>query len=144
MIRPCLLALALLPLPGVGTAILASGPPAASPVVLLKRDLRPLGRPETDDQLAGSWWMTLPRGFRHAITLVPVSEGRYRLLPGVLNSSGVYELRGNRLVIIEPSDRRLLGFEWELREGVFRLVAQPPVGKTGSNYLGATLARPAQ
>ena len=54
-----------------------------------------------------------------------------------LNSSGIYELRGDRLVIVEPNDRRLLGFAWEVRgDGRLVLVDQPPVSKTGSNYLG--------
>jgi bla regulator protein blaR1 len=91
---------------------------------------------------SGEWIMSLPAGFQHRITLTPVGKGRYRLGPRKLNSSGVYEVRKDRLVIVQPNDRRLLGFEWELRKGSFVLVGQPPVGKTGSNYLGATLSRP--
>jgi hypothetical protein len=96
--------------------------------------------------LTGVWRMTLPRGFQHQITLTPVGPNRFRLTPASLNSSGVYELRGGRLVQVEPNaqNRHQLGFEWEVRGGRLILVAQPPVAQTGSNYLGATLVRPDQ
>jgi hypothetical protein len=86
--------------------------------------------------------MWLPAGFTHTVTLTPVGGNRFRLEPKRLNSSGIYELRGDRLVIVEPNDRRLLGFAWEVRgDGRLVLVDQPPVSKTGSNYLGARLTR---
>jgi beta-lactamase regulating signal transducer with metallopeptidase domain len=97
---------------------------------------------EGQSPMSGGWLMDLPAGFRHHITLTPVGGNRYRLEPKVLNSSGIYELQGNRLVIVAPNDRRLHGFEWESRGvGRFVLVGQPPVSKTGSNYLGAVLSR---
>jgi hypothetical protein len=106
-------------------------------------DPDPTKRNRGPANLSGEWVMSLPAGFRHRITLTLVGPGRYRLSPRKLNSSGVYQIKKNRLVIVEPNDRRLLGFEWEFRKGSFVLVGQPPIGKTGSNYLGATLRRPA-
>jgi hypothetical protein len=52
-------------------------------------------------------------------------------------------VRKNRLVIVTPNDPRLLGFEWEIQKSNHLvLVGQPPVSKTGSSYLKATLTRP--
>jgi beta-lactamase regulating signal transducer with metallopeptidase domain len=91
---------------------------------------------------AGSWLMSLPAGFQHRITLTPVGSNRYRLAPNKLNSSGIYEVQGDRLVIVAPNDRRLLGFVWEVQSpGRMLLIGQPPISKTGSNYLRATLTR---
>lgn len=90
--------------------------------------------------LARQWVMLLPAGFAHWVTLTPLGSDRYRLEPRALNSSGMYEVQGNRLVIVEPNDRRLLGFEWEIQaDGHLTLVGQPPLRETGSNYLGATM-----
>jgi hypothetical protein len=95
---------------------------------------------ETAQTLAGQWQMRLPAGFVHSVTLTPLGENRYRLEPARLNSSGVYEVRNGRLAIVEPNDRRLLGFEWKIEEdGQLKLVGQPPLRETGSNYLGATM-----
>ncbi|MBI1901610.1 MAG: M56 family metallopeptidase [Planctomycetia bacterium] len=90
--------------------------------------------------LAGDWQMRLPAGFVHSVTLTSLGGNRYRLEPRKLNSSGVYEVRDGRLTIIEPNDRRLLGFEWEIQsDGQLKLVGQPPLRETGSNYVGATM-----
>ncbi len=94
------------------------------------------------DVLAGHWVMYLPAGFQHRITLTPVGPNRYRLAPDRLNSSGVYELRGERLVLVQPTRCHIPGFEWEVRGGDrLVMVAQPPVDKIGSNYSGAYLSR---
>ncbi len=87
--------------------------------------------------------MHLPAGFMHRVTLTHLTGERYRLDPELLNNSGVYEVQGDRLVIVEPNDRRLLGFEWEIHpEGHLTLVGQPPLSQTGSDYLGAVMVRP--
>jgi len=59
-----------------------------------------------------------------------------------VNSTGVYELRGNRLVMVLPDQGNLRGYEWEIQgDGRFILVSQAPVATGGSNYIGATLSR---
>jgi beta-lactamase regulating signal transducer with metallopeptidase domain len=97
--------------------------------------------PARDPKPQGNGWrMHLPPGFVHEVTLKFLGGNRYRLGPAWLNSSGVYELRGDRLVMVEPNDARLLGFQWEMHgDGHLALVDQPPLAKTGSNYLGAKL-----
>jgi hypothetical protein len=100
------------------------------------------GGPDRESHVTGGWRMFLPAGYQHEITLTPTGPNQYRLAPARLDSSGIYELRGSRLVMAAPTDPRLLGFEWEMRgEEHFVLVAQPPLAKIGSNYLGAVLRR---
>lgn len=93
------------------------------------------------DDLSGGWQLTLPAGFQRTVTLEPTSEGLYRLLPGGLNFSGVYELQDGDLVIVTPKRPELTGFRWQ-RSGkdAFRLTEEPTVSM-GANYVGATLVR---
>jgi hypothetical protein len=99
-----------------------------------------LPAPADKHGLGKEWLMQLPAGFVHEVSVTPLGGDRYRLEPRQLNSSGVYEVRGGRLVIVEPNDRRLLGFAWEIHpDGHLTLVDQPPTEKTGVNYLGAVM-----
>jgi hypothetical protein len=92
--------------------------------------------------LGGEWLMHLPAGFEHQVTLTPVRPNRCRLGPSKLFFSGVYEVQAGRLVIVEPDDPRLFGFEWEIRrDGRLILVGQPRRDAVGQNYLGATMVR---
>jgi RNA polymerase sigma factor (sigma-70 family) len=93
------------------------------------------------DTLAGTWLMTLPAGFRHVTVVRPLGGGRFALEKAV-RFSGVYELRGRKLVLVRPASPGEAGFEWELRgPDSLTLVGQPPVEKLGQNYLGATLSQ---
>jgi hypothetical protein len=86
--------------------------------------------------------LTLPRGFRHKITLTLVGPGRYRFEPRKLVMSGTYEVKGDRLIITAPNDKRLTGFEWQKQpDGTWTLIGEPGVAKTGSSYLKATLRK---
>lgn len=92
-------------------------------------------------KLAGDWIMVLPAGFTHNMHIRRINPRRY-LFTKAVRFSGFYELRKNRLVLVQPATRNEGPFEWELRKtGDLVLVVQPPVAKTGSNYLGATLIR---
>jgi hypothetical protein len=93
------------------------------------------------DALGGHWQLTLPAGFQYHAVIKPLGADRLSVEKAV-RFSGVYELRDNRLVLVEPINRGPLGFEWEVRgSDELLLVGQPPIGKTGANYLGATLRR---
>jgi RNA polymerase sigma factor (sigma-70 family) len=93
------------------------------------------------DALAGSWRMELPAGFQYQVLMRPLGANRVSVHNAVL-FSGTYEFRQGRLILVEPANHAKKGFEWEVRgAGELALVAQPPVGKIGSNYLGATLRR---
>jgi hypothetical protein len=89
--------------------------------------------------LAGSWLMTLPRGAMHKVALRPAGEKKFRLETAT-RFAGVYELRDDRLVMVEPTDAAEKGFDWELREsGELVLVTQRP--GLEQDYLGTTLSR---
>jgi hypothetical protein len=117
------------PAPSAALAVHATGPVQPE-----------LPAPPDQPGLGQRWLMYLPAGFVHRVTLTPCGPDRYRLDPPWLNSSGVYAVRGDRLVIVEPDDRRLFGFQWQIdRDGRLTLVDQPPLRETGSDYLGAMM-----
>lgn len=122
-----------------GRATLRASSEEVLPVDRVAADQRLIPPPDT---FAGRWVMTLPRGFRHRITLTPVGEGCYRFEPRNLMMSGVYAVQNERLVIIAPSDKRLAGFVWQKEvDGTLTLIGEPGVAKTGSSYLEATMRR---
>ncbi len=97
------------------------------------------GSPAVD--LSGEWTMTLPAGFVSTSPIERVDDTHYRI-PNIKVLSGVYQRRGNMLVVVEPIDARLTEFIWEIRDADnLVLIQSPPVGKIGSDYTGATLNR---
>jgi hypothetical protein len=95
----------------------------------------------TADPLAGSWRMKLPAGFQRQILIRPLGANRVSV-ENAVRFSGIYEFRQDRLILVEAANPAEKGFEWEVRDAEeLALVAQPPVAKTGANYLGATLRR---
>ena len=85
------------------------------------------------------WLLTLPSGSKLNAFLRPEGEQRF-FLGRAGRFSGLYELRGSRLVMEKPQDRLETGFEWEARGAdEFTLVAQRP--DLDNNYLGATLKK---
>lgn len=89
---------------------------------------------------SGSWRVFLPAGFEWAVTMKPLDENRYRLEPGDLTFSGVYEAQGDRLVLVEPTDPNCKGFEWTIRSQYF-LTMSKQATSPGADYMGATLFR---
>src|SRR5689334_1212632 len=63
--------------------------------------------------LSGNWDARLPSGAAFQPVLTHLTGARYRLEKcGVF--SGVYELRGKLLVVVEPVDVRLTEFVWQV------------------------------
>jgi hypothetical protein len=90
---------------------------------------------------SGAWRMLLPAGFDLAAKLEAMAENRYRFTSGGSRFNGVYELRGNRLVMVEPKESRLEGFAFEVRSRyLLTLVEQS--AKLEHDYRGAVLFRP--
>jgi RNA polymerase sigma factor (sigma-70 family) len=107
-----------------------------------------LGEPRTEGNnsltagaLAGTWRMELPAGFKYQVLMRPLDERRVSVHDAVL-FSGTYELRQGRFILVQAANHDKTDFEWEVRgTRELVLVAQPPVAKIGSNYLGTTLRR---
>jgi hypothetical protein len=117
---------------------------SAAPEAGGERGAAEAGRPgvRSVQDLSGPWRMLLPAGFEHAVKLVALEDGRYRLDGEALNSNGVYEVRDKRLVIVEAKEPRYLGFEWEIRSPyLLTLVGQSELEQ---DYRGAVLFRPRQ
>jgi hypothetical protein len=93
-------------------------------------------------EIEGRWLMTLPGGFQYEIKFELSEKGTFGMTPTSLNSSGQYLLKQGVLSIVEPSDKRLLGFQWTaVNPNVLILTSQPKTEQTGANYLGATLTK---
>ncbi len=110
--------------------------PAAQESVAPAED-RPAEQPSKLD-LAGRWLLTLPAGYQYRITLEAVGENRYRF-PS-LAFAGVYELKGQKLVMLEPVDKRMTVFDWTINN-VNNLTLTDETGASGARYAGATLGR---
>lgn len=91
--------------------------------------------------LSGNWELTLPKGAKYPSNIERVSENTYRI-PGIKALSGIYELKGDKLVVTVPTDKRLTEYVWKVEDtNTLRLIEAPPTSKTGSDYRGATLIR---
>ena len=91
---------------------------------------------------SGEFTLHLPKGFERKVSIVALENGRYQFIGNNLNTDGVYTIVGQRLKMETPNDPRLTEFEWLVEDSDhLRLVVEPPVGKTGARYVGATLTR---
>jgi RNA polymerase sigma factor (sigma-70 family) len=130
----------------VSSIVMAAGLPVSRATPILPPAPPRDAAPARDGQgvaagLAGRWVMTLPAGFQHRVVMRPLGGNRLAV-ENAVRFSGVYELRKGRLVLVQPTIPGERAFEWEVRAtGDLVLVAQPPVAKTGQNYLGAVLIR---
>jgi hypothetical protein len=101
-----------------------------------------VGCRKSEPDLSGTWQLALSARHQYMITISKEGKDRYQLAKPGLNFDGLYELRGDRLVMIKPRDPRLTGFVWQLDDSNdMTLVGEPPIGKTGASYLTATLKR---
>lgn len=89
--------------------------------------------------LSGRWLLTLPAGYQYRVTIDALGENRYRLRSAV-SFSGVYQLNGDVLQIIEPSDERLNVFDWQLHN-INSMTLVSETGASGARYAGATMGR---
>lgn len=94
----------------------------------------------------GDFTLRFPRGFKWDVRLLKLEDNFFQLSSKRnLNCEGVYVLRGQRLVMEQPTDRRLTEFQWLVIDSDhLELVEEPPAAKTGAKYLGATLERIAE
>ena len=89
--------------------------------------------------LSGRWLLTLPAGFQYRVEFDLIEEHRYQLR-NAATFSGVYQLNGDVLQIVEPGDERLNIFDWQLHNSnTMTLVDE--TGASGARYAGATMGR---
>jgi RNA polymerase sigma factor (sigma-70 family) len=125
---------------GLAAYKVAAEPPAVHETIATPLPRKPPQDKITQDQLVGTWFMMLPAGFQYQVVMRRLAPNRYSL-GNAVRFSGIYELREGRLTRIKPAKPVNERFIWEVRGDKLILVAQPPVARTGANYLGATLKR---
>lgn len=93
--------------------------------------------------LAGSWLLTMPKGFEYEASLEQIEKSsKYHLKSEAANLSGVYDLRDGRLAMVKPENERMIGLVWEVKnQNVLLLVEHPEASQLGSDYRNATLSR---
>ncbi|HEY0456422.1 MAG TPA: hypothetical protein VGE41_08600 [Verrucomicrobiae bacterium] len=92
--------------------------------------------------LAGTWQLTLPAGFKQTVVITAEGNSRYRIGNPGMTISGTYEVTKDRFVMTASSDNRYSGFVWQIEDADhMTLVEEPPISKTGSSYLKAKMVR---
>ena len=94
--------------------------------------------------ITGTWTAKLPAGFQHPTTVSKLPDGRYVLASRGDVFNGIYEWQNGTLVVVQPSDTRMMGLTWNWDGKQFLLVGEPPDTPSGPSYLGTTLSRPAK
>jgi hypothetical protein len=97
---------------------------------------------KTSADLTGLWQVTLPNGYQQMMRVTSEGGQKYRLWKSNMVFNGVYERRGDKLVMITPADPRLTEFVWQIDAGNhLTLIKEPAVAKTGQRYRKATLLK---
>jgi hypothetical protein len=87
------------------------------------------------------WKGLLPSGNEISISILNLGDEEY-MFKFAGNFSGTYKREGEKLVISKPTDPRLSGFVWKIKDdNTLVLIAQPDTSMTGSDYTGTTLKR---
>ncbi|MDB5351997.1 MAG: heme-binding protein [Planctomycetota bacterium] len=97
--------------------------------------------PEID--LAGRWILTMPSGAQWNATFEKNCRCNHidlRCGGGLLQ--GEYEMKGGWLAVAKPTDEKLTGLVWKIRNrNLLELVEHPVASQFGSDYRGAVLVR---
>jgi serine/threonine protein kinase/phage shock protein A len=109
-------------------------------------DLFPEQGPPFAGDLSGQWKLHLPAGYEYPVKLTRLDDRHYKFQSSV-SMSGVYLLRGDRLIMEQPAQPRadsseLWKDQWRIDDDShLLLIGQIQVEKIGANYLGSTLTR---
>lgn len=86
----------------------------------------------------GTWQINFPAGAQRAVTMLSMPNDELMLYAGgVLD--GRYRWEEDRLVMIEPEDKRYQHLIWEKEGDDLVLVEEPPDHPSGGRYVGARL-----
>ena len=91
--------------------------------------------------LAGAWTASMPSGHKQPTTLKDLGKGQYLLSSRAAVFNGTYQWKDDQLVVVTPSDQRMVGLVWRWDGKQLVLIAEPPGTPTGSSYVGTTLDR---
>ena len=95
----------------------------------------------TAEALEGEWLRTMPGGHELDIAIHAVADDQVIIATG-RNLGGRYRIQGDRLVIVEPSDKRMASLTWHIKNlNEIILIDAPSAASVGSDYTGATLTR---
>jgi hypothetical protein len=96
----------------------------------------------TSAELTGIWQLTMPDRSQQMVRIMSEGGQRFRIWKGNSLVNGVYERRGNQLVMLTPADPRLTEFVWRIDDAQhLTLIKEPPVSKTGRRCRTATLLK---
>ena len=96
----------------------------------------------TSSQLTGIWQLTMPDRSQQMVRIVSEGGQRFRIWKGNTLINGVYERRGDRLVMVTPADPKCTEFVWRIDDANhLTLIKEPPAAKTGRPYRKATLLK---
>jgi serine/threonine protein kinase len=86
----------------------------------------------------GTWQINLPAGAQRAVTMLSMPKDELMLFTGGV-LSGRYHWEDDRLVMVEPEDKRYQHLIWEKQGEDLVLVEEPPDHPSGARYVGTRL-----
>lgn len=97
--------------------------------------------PPSEPNLAGTWTLVQPAGFRYAAPIEYMGKHRYRIALDV-NMGGVYALSEGRLSMLNPTNDGTRHYVWKIEgKDSLLLIEAPSSSEVGSDYQGAVLNR---
>jgi hypothetical protein len=86
----------------------------------------------------GTWQINFPAGAQRAVTILSMPKDEL-MLYGSGNLDGRYRWDEDRLVMVEPEDKRYEHLIWEKQGDDLVLVEEPPDHPSGARYVGTRL-----
>ncbi len=86
----------------------------------------------------GTWQINFPAGAQRAVTILSMPKDEL-MLYGSGNLDGRYRWEEDRLVMVEPEDKRYQHLIWEKQGEDLVLVEEPPDHPSGAHYVGVRL-----
>lgn len=99
-------------------------------------------RPLFSKALSGKWQAEMPSGAVQPTTLTHLEDDIFLFSSRANVFNGHYQWKDDQLVIVKPSDKRMVGLTWKWDGEQLQLINEPAGTPTGSSYLGTVLVRP--
>ncbi len=98
-------------------------------------------RPAGSADVVGDWVAKLPGGALQPVTISHFEDDIFLFSSGANVFNGAYRWKDGELKVDTPSDARMVGLVWRLKDDELTLVQEPKGTPTGSSYLGTHLSR---